>query len=315
MVDAGRQNTSSEGSTAQTVPSVSPVNVAFASDDRGTVGLAVAVHSLLRHTKRLVNVWIIEESIDFATRSRLEASWSDSPNLTKVTFVGHTDLPIKIPSWWATNSWPLASCYRFQLAEILPPTVHRCVYLDIDVLVGTDIGALYDLDMKGFPIAMVDGYMKIEADRQYIISIGLDPEHYGNPGVMLMDINAWRRENHTTGLINHARSMRPDLWFFDQDMINAYFKDRFLLLDGRWNKRDAAAAPHGIIQHFAGNPKPWQMAPNDSTLAGLVAWHRARGENGFQPTPSSLPRRLKRRIKMRIAWLQRQLRRLGRGSR
>jgi lipopolysaccharide biosynthesis glycosyltransferase len=314
MVDVGRQNTSSESPAAQT-PNGLPINVALASDDRGTVGLAVAVHSLLRHTKRLVNVWIIEEGIDFATRRRLEASWSDLPNLKTVTFIGHTDLPIKVPSWWATNSWPLASCYRFQLAEVLPPTVHRCVYLDIDVLVGTDIGILYDLDMQGFPVAMVDGYMKVEADRQYIISIGLDPEHYGNPGVMLMDINAWRSENHTIGLINHARSMRADLWFFDQDMINSYFKDRFLLLDGRWNKRDAAATPHGIIQHFAGNPKPWQMAPNESTLAGLVAWHQARAENSFEPTPSSLLRRLRRRIDVRVAWLQRQLRRSGRRAR
>jgi lipopolysaccharide biosynthesis glycosyltransferase len=315
MLDAGGDSALGENPTAQ-APNGSPVNVALVSDDRGAIGLAVAVHSLLRHTERLVNVWIIEQSIDLATRNRLEASWSDSPNLAKVTFISHTDLPIEVPSWWATkNRWSLAACYRLQLAEILPPTVHRLVYLDIDVLVGTDIGILYDLDMNGFPTAMVDGFMKNETDRQYIISLGLNPEHYGNSGVMLMDVDAWRSENHTVRLIDHARSMRPDLWFFDQDMINGYFKDYFLLLDGRWNKRDAAALPHGAILHFAGSVKPWQISPNESTHAGLVAWHHARAENSFHPTPSSLPRRLKRRIKMRVAWLQRQLRRTWRDTR
>jgi lipopolysaccharide biosynthesis glycosyltransferase len=177
------------------------------------------------------------------------------------------------------------------------------------VLIGTDVGVLYDLDMQGFPIAMVDGLMKVEADRQYIISLGLNPNHYGNPGVMLMDLDAWRRKHHATRLIDHARTMRPDLWFFDQDMLNDYFKDQFLLLEWRWNARDAALSPEGIIQHFAGKPKPWEMLPHQATLAGLIAWHRARAENDFESTPPSLANRVKRRFDVGIARIQRQFRR------
>ena len=309
MTIPAHQNERGNTALGKVEPGASPVNVAFSSDDRGTVGLAVAVHSLLRHTKRAINVWIIEDGIDVYTQKRLQSSWKGADCLAQIHFLSRSELPLKVPTWWGTKDWPLASCYRFQLSEVLPKTVPRCIYLDIDVLIGTDVGVLYDLDMQGFPIAMVDGLMKVEADRQYIIGLGLDPNHYGNPGVMLMDLDAWRRENHATRLIDHARNMRPDLWFFDQDMLNDYFKDQFLLLEWRWNARDAALSPEGIIQHFAGKPKPWEMNRGQATLTGLIAWHRARAENDFESTPPSLAKRVKRRFDVGIARVQRQFRR------
>ena len=102
------------------------------------------------------------------------------------------------------------------------------------------------------------------------------------------------------------------LWFFDQDILNSYFKGRFLLLDGRWNTRDAARSPEGLIQHFAGKPKPWQMAPHEMELIGLTAWARARADTGFEPAPPSIGSAVSRRLGNGVSWVQRQVRkRLG----
>jgi lipopolysaccharide biosynthesis glycosyltransferase len=103
--------------------------------------------------------------------------------------------------------------------------------------------------------------------------------------------------------------MRPDLWFFDQDMINDYFKNQFLLLEWRWNARDSALSPEGIIQHFAGKPKPWEMTPDQINLPGLIAWQRARMENAFESAPPSMVKRIRRRFDVGVARLQRQVRR------
>jgi lipopolysaccharide biosynthesis glycosyltransferase len=294
-------------------PTLSPIHVALASDDRGTIGLAVAVHSLLRHTPRPVYVWIIEDSISPGTQRRLEACWSTASNLAGVRFFPIRNLPIKLPHWWGTNQWPIASAARFQLAELLPAAARRCIYIDIDVLVGTDVGVLFDQDMRGLPLGMTDGFMNSESDRQYILGIGLDPGYYGNAGVLLMDLEAWRRENAGARLIEHAKSMKPaGLWFFDQDILNSYFKGRFLLLDGRWNTRDAARSPEGLIQHFAGKPKPWQMAPHEMEHIGLTAWARARADTGFEPAPPSVGSAISRRLGNGVSWVQRQVRkRLG----
>jgi lipopolysaccharide biosynthesis glycosyltransferase len=309
MVNADGSAQQASATLVSTGGPATPINVALASDNRGTVGLAVTVHSLLHHTQRPVNVWIIEDGIDSATRARLEASWKHCASLAQVQFLPQNDLPIKIPNWWARDIWPRVAISRFQLAEILPSDVHRCIYLDIDLLIGTDIGELFDQDMQGCPIAMVENYNLSERDQQYSRSLGVDPNRYCNSGVLLMDIDAWRRDRVAAGLIEQARSLRVDLWFFDQDVLNVYFNDRCLLLERRWNCRDAAAVPAGRILHFTGAPKPWQMAAEQMTLAGLAAWRRTRLENDFVPTPPSLFARISRLIGVYTAWTQRQVRR------
>ena len=288
----------------------SPVHIALASDDRGTVGLAVTVHSLLRHTRRPVQVWIVEDGIDRSTQARLAASWKGAGLLAATHFLAQKDLPIKPPVWWARDAWPLASCSRFQLGDVLPPEVSRCIYLDINILVGTDVGALFDHDLRGFPVAMVPNYGMSETDRQYVTSIGLDPDQYCNTGVMLMDLDAWRQENAGIGLFEQGRSMPPDIWFFDQDMLNTYFKGRCLLLDKRWNYRDAGVMPDGHIQHFAGKPKPWNTRTEEATSVGLVAWHRARAETGYVPPSPSKFVQIKRQLVVNLARIQRRLLRM-----
>ena len=76
--------------------------------------------------------------------------------------------------------------------------------------------------------------------------------------------------------------MPANLWFFDQDMLNTYFKGRCLLLEERWNHRDAGIQPDGRIQHFAGGSKPWKMAREAARLPGHIAWHDAKERSGFQ---------------------------------
>jgi lipopolysaccharide biosynthesis glycosyltransferase len=187
--------------------------------------------------------------------------------------------------------------------------VQRCIYLDIDILVGTDVGALFDLDLGGQPIGMVQNYDQPESVRAYVASLGCDPDEYGNTGVLLIDLDAWRREKVGTGLIEHGRSMRPDLWFFDQDMLNTYFMGHCQMLDRIWNVRDAGVTPDGRIQHFAGKPKPWETDPEAVSALGMIAWHRTRQETGFVPTPPSLASHFRNNFVNVMAWIERQVRR------
>jgi len=290
-----------------------PIHIALASDIRGVTGLAVTVHSALQATERPVHVWIVQEGIDLHTQRRLLASWKAFANLAGAHFLDMRQLPIKLPQWWARSRWPMSAASRFQLPLLMPKDAHRCIYLDIDILVGADLGELYDIDMAGHPVAMTPATeLSSDENRAYIVSLGLQPETYCNSGVLLMDLTAWRRERASEALIAMGRGMRPDLWFFDQDMLNTFFKGRCLLLDPLWNYRDALATNQGRVQHFVGSPKPWQTKSGDSAAAGLVAWHATRAANAFQPFPASPLSRLVRVWRLAIARIQRTWLRLGR---
>lgn len=281
------------------------VNIAFASDDRGVDGLVVAGASALATISQPTDIWVIEDGIDVSSQRRIAQVWRKYSTLAEVHFISLNSLPIKLPVWWTRSKWPLSAAARFQLADILPLDAKRCIYLDIDILIGTDLVELFEINMDGFPAGMVVNSGMNEADKNYVISIGLNPDTYCNSGVLLIDLDAWRRENAGSELIALGRRMSPDLWFFDQDMLNTYFNKRVKLLDSKWNYRNAGVGPTGFVQHFAGSVKPWNTLPTDELSAGIRAWHSAKAETGFFKTPETLVSRIKKHTKVRWAQIQR----------
>jgi lipopolysaccharide biosynthesis glycosyltransferase len=285
------------------------IPVAFASDAQGVEGLAVTGFSALETSSRPLHFWIIEDRIPAAAQRALEALWRQRPAYAGATFVPMASLPLPMPSRWIRKDWPLTSAARFQLAEVLPASARRCIYLDIDILVGTDLAELYGQDLAGEPIGMVPNTRMGDNVREYLRGMDLDPDRYCNAGVLLIDLEAWRREGAGAGLIACGLALPPTIWFFDQDMLNTYFKGRCRLLDERWNLRDAAAAPAGNILHFAGRAKPWSIARADVVHAGHLAWYQARDRSGFKARP--VPAWLKWR-KTAVALLAKVQRRLAR---
>ena len=221
--------------------------------------------------------------------------------LDGVTFIPQARLPLRMPGWWARQDWPLLSAARFQLPLLLPAEARRCIYLDIDIVVGTDLSELHDVDLGGAPVGMVPNTGMTQSMRTYIATLGLSPDEYCNAGVMLIDLEAWRREDAPRRLIEHGRAMRPDIWFFDQDMLNTYFRGRCCLLEGRWNHRNAGVESHGVIQHLAGRPKPWQTREADVTAPGLLGWHHALARSGFVAPRLQLYSRLRKSVRSRLA--------------
>lgn len=289
------------------------VDLALAGDAQILEGLAVAVYSALETSRRPVRIWVIEDGIPQREQAALIESWRRVGSFAGATFVRMRDLPLAMPSWWARKDWPLIAAARFQLGLVLPSEVERCIYIDTDVIVGIDLGELIDLDLHGHPIGMALNRAADEV-RTYLRSIGLDPDQYGNSGVLLIDVDAWRREDAARGLIEVGRNMPAKLWFFDQDMLNAYFKGRCEWLEERWNYRDAGVDPVGRIQHFAGRGKPWLVAADRAEGAGARAWHQLHQRTGYVAAPMPMHARLRKHVGATIARVRRQLVDTARGK-
>jgi lipopolysaccharide biosynthesis glycosyltransferase len=283
------------------------IHVAFASDAEGVEGLAVTGFSALKRSSRPMHFWVIEDGISQRVQRDLEALWKQCPTFEGSTFIPMSSLPIAMPTRWVRKGWPLTAAARFQLPEMLPPEVTRCIYLDIDILVGTDLAELFDLDLQGRPIGMVLNTRMADNVKDYLRSISLDPEAYCNSGVLLMDLAAWRRETAGKGLIECGIGLPANIWFFDQDMLNTYFKNRCAFLDERWNYRDAGASPEGKVLHFAGAAKPWRVTAAAAVLRGHVDWHEARRQSGYKPVPVPPWIKWKKSVDVLVAKLQRRL--------
>jgi lipopolysaccharide biosynthesis glycosyltransferase len=185
---------------------------------------------------------------------------------------------------------PASLWYRLLLPELCD--ADRVLYLDLDVIVVEEIHDLWATPLQGHALGAVNNvFMPQHVAR--VEALGLDPSHYLNTGVLLLDLATWRREGIGRMLLEFAREHARELEWADQDAMNLLLGTRWLELHPRWNAMnslwtipaaDAAYAPgeaqaarlHPAIRHYegAGANKPWHERP---TVPGvhLYGEHRA----------------------------------------
>ncbi len=167
---------------------------------------------------------------------------------------------------------------RFLAPDVLPPEVTRVLYLDCDLLVLDDVALLYNIPLNGKAVGAVpDVDWKMGRPTRFN-ALGINPGHiYVNAGVLLIDLDRWRRSHIANQLFDFAMERGPVLEYHDQDALNAVLQGDILQLDRRWNVpalmygrwiRSAAPGDYsatvsarrapGII-HFTTATKPWNF--------------------------------------------------------
>jgi hypothetical protein len=153
----------------------------------------------------------------------------------------------------------------------MPNWVERVLYLDTDILVQGDIGPLWQAELGGCLHAAASDHL-FDAHEKLQIP-GNAP--YFNAGIMLIDLNAWRRERVAERALAIVEHEFHRLSWCDQCALNAVTIGRWLEIDGRYNaqrihfympERTPAglrftlrpdANPDVVIAHFTGDQKPW----------------------------------------------------------
>ncbi len=140
---------------------------------------------------------------------------------------------IDFPQWRKSYS----AYYRIMLAEFLPQEVKRALYLDGDTLVNTDIRAFMLQDLGEKKLAAVPNFTPLNhiiQSRVEKTAYSFSTQHcYFNSGVMLIDVENWRKENvqeKVMHFLNAYHVVCPD-----QDTLNAVFQERVKILPYQWN--------------------------------------------------------------------------------
>jgi lipopolysaccharide biosynthesis glycosyltransferase len=224
---------------------------------------------------------VLDGGIAPDSRERLLASWADAGC---VEFIA--------PRSGRIDSLPLRYSYttrttflRLLLPDVLPPGCGRVIYLDPDVLVSSELGELWRLDLGPFALAAVREMYSPVVSSEYglggYLELALDPETpYFNAGVLVIDTLRWREQGIGRAAIEYVRRHRP--YHQDQDGLNAVVAGRFRELDVRWNVSrywDREERRRGVftdlraearILHFLGPDKPWHPS------AAIPDWKRER---------------------------------------
>jgi lipopolysaccharide biosynthesis glycosyltransferase len=171
---------------------------------------------------------------------------------------------------------PATMWYRIYLPELLPD-VDKILYLDADTIAVDSLADLWSTELDSHYVAGVTNVFE-PWNRTYPQALGLpDDESYFNSGVLLMNLEAMRRDDTTAALRDYALTAPENrIAWGDQDALNVVLHDKRLRLHPRWNFMNSVATfpeaeeifgaeavkearANPAIRHFEGPSvnKPW----------------------------------------------------------
>ncbi|MGI6745152.1 MAG: General stress protein A [Firmicutes bacterium ADurb.Bin300] len=161
--------------------------------------------------------------------------------------------------------------YRLIAADYLPQEVKRILYIDPDTVVINSLRSLYDTDLGE---NLIMGSTHTGRFLEGVCRKRLNMTHgskYVNAGVLLMNVEGIRQTVKTEDIFKYIDNNAKKLYLADQDVINALFCERTIIvdacvfnldektfkrfkneIDNNWIDRNT------VIVHFNGKYKPWK---------------------------------------------------------
>jgi lipopolysaccharide biosynthesis glycosyltransferase len=241
------------------------VNIVFCADRNVLQGLHVAAYSILDHINPdsgVTRIAILSDDLDDEDMRCLHNTLSATKN--EFTLVSHRVEASQFAKLPRLNG-SVATYYRLAAAHILD--VDRFLYLDVDTLCDLDVSLLFGFDMKASPAAMVpEAPLSASVDRHVAHVLGNNHDApYFNAGVILVNVEAWRREMITERAMEYLKNHPARFW--DQSALNVVLHGKVLPLDERYNTianmrknwplLTGTYGSNDRLVHFVDYPKPW----------------------------------------------------------
>ena len=209
----------------------SALPIVLCADESYIKYASVVMISVLKHTKARVRFYLVSDRVlPKATLTKLSYIESTYPNAS----ISHSCHALarfaSLPTQGENDSH--ITYLRLLLDSILPQSVSKCIYLDCDVLVRSDIAGLFSYDLHGALLGAVRDLAFNDASSACRNHLGF----YFNAGVLLLDMEKWRESKAGERLFALLEA-RPQITqgFHDQNLLNECFCDEVCELPLGWN--------------------------------------------------------------------------------
>jgi Lipopolysaccharide biosynthesis proteins, LPS:glycosyltransferases len=292
------------------------IPILMAVNDRYAAALGVAVLSLLsqRRSGDAYDIRVLHAGLSRSAADRLEGL-SCPGAAVRCVKIEPPDLP-------QTAGWISRETYFRLLAADVMAEYDKILYLDCDVIVLSDLAALYSRDLGEHLAA---GVCDFRFDGSYAPRVlGIPTASYLNAGVLLINAALWRREGVAARCFAFLRENRG-LEAYDQDAINFVCRGRLLTLEKEWNfqqvwpeiynwhprhaefRRGAGVAAEEVfhfsgagILHYVCDKKPWEYPEREFAE---YFWRCARGSVFYETLLLSARRREPRPPLLARGWV------------
>ena len=252
------------------------IPVFFSTDDNYIPYLDVAISSLIANASEdfryriiVLNTGLSKENTDLVKKK-------ESSDFI-IEFIDISDRLGNIKSRFKdVYHFSLASYYRLFIASLFPE-YDKVIYLDCDLVILGDISELYEINIgENILAAAPEQFVRSTAEFRIYAerALGLNPDFYVNSGVLLMNLDEFRKRRIEDRFVELISKYDFDLLDPDQAYLNYLCRGRIHVLPNGWNKEPKPTQCDGKknIVHYALYKKPWQY--ND-VIDGEYFWHYA----------------------------------------
>ena len=227
------------------------MDILFTIDNDYVPHLSVTITSILKNNKgERFSFHIISNSITDTNKNLLIKIFKRE----KINFIFYK-FTEKESDFIVSGHASSANYYRLFLTKYLPHDISKILYLDSDLININSLDPFWNIDIKDFALAAVKTNNHIRAKE-----LGLQHDNYFNSGVMLINVEYWRKENAFSKFLQFIKDHPKKIKFWDQDVLNYIFQNKVLFIPDKYNQpKNEKITKNTVILHFTGKLKPWHI--------------------------------------------------------
>lgn len=194
------------------------MDILLSTDNNYVMPTGVLMTSVSMNNKDVHYHVLVNETFELGNRKMLENTAKKYGN--SIRFYSISDSMVSmcpIGEKGQTEYITVSSYYRLFVAQILPPDIHRILYLDGDMIVRRPLTSLWDTNLSDFALGVVhdmDETMEIQR-MPYPCEDG-----YFNAGMLLINLDYWRDNKCQERCLDFILSKTMVLNCHDQDVLN-----------------------------------------------------------------------------------------------
>lgn len=256
------------------------MNIVYVANEAYAGILAVSLYSLYKNhrTVRNLDVYLVQTGISKQSRNIL-CNLADAFD-RELHIVDFEHIEEVLGNGFVKRKFDISVMARLFVDVLLGEDIKRVLYLDCDTLILKSLSRFFAMDLKDKLMAAA---MEPTINTQIKIDIGIPANAaYFNSGVLLIDLDKYRKLRIRDRILNYYESIKMTSTFSDQDAINGAMLGQIMPISPGYNffsnyrywkyeelvklsrvysiipKKSfdkAKMCPH--IIHFAGDDRPW----------------------------------------------------------
>ena len=277
------------------------MDLLFTFDNNYTQHAGVTICSFLANNPGAHSIHVISDYISERNQALLKEICSNSGSFLYFYFINTEDTKnFPVGEGTINPTLTIATYFRLFMADILPKTVQKILYLDCDIIIDGSLDGLWDTPFEDAKcIAALEELENIRTDGCKRMGY---PQSYSyfNAGVLLIHLERLRSFFSIEKASQFIRKHHADIRYHDQDVLNALLFDKKQFFELQYNvmdtylvhntsfparyqqQREAILKPKVI--HFTGYFKPWDTESMNPYTYKYYEYLKLTPWNGYCPT-------------------------------